>query len=84
MYLVSVCKRVFSVGFGPGLDSSRKLQGRMTGFPKKWGPGPPEMLDKVDTICTVFFNGYTSLKNYNLLQFSHIINQFQTTTLSKE
>ena len=22
-------------------------------FPKKWGPGPPERQDKVDTICTV-------------------------------
>ena len=29
------------------------LQGRMTGFPKNWGPGPPERQDKVDTICTV-------------------------------
>ena len=29
------------------------LRGRMTGFPKILGPGPPERQDKVDTICTV-------------------------------
>ena len=29
------------------------LRGHMTGFPKKWGPEPPERQDKVDTICTV-------------------------------
>ena len=29
------------------------LRGRMTGFPKNWGPWPPEREDKVDTICTV-------------------------------
>ena len=48
MYLVSVCKRVFSIGFGPGWTqclpqeagaSLAMLRGRMTGFPKKLG-GP--------------------------------------------
>ena len=29
------------------------LRGRMTGFPKKKGPGLEKRLDKVDTICTV-------------------------------
>ena len=29
------------------------MRGRMTGFPKNWGPGPPERQDKVVTICTV-------------------------------
>ena len=29
------------------------LRGCMTGSPQKWGPGPPERQDKVDTICTV-------------------------------
>ena len=41
MYLVSVCKRVFSVGFGPGLDSMSPARSwRMTGSPppKKGGP----------------------------------------------
>ena len=28
------------------------LRGRMTGFPKNWGPGLPGKQDKVDTICT--------------------------------
>ena len=28
------------------------LRGRMTGFPKNWGPGPPERQDKGDTIFT--------------------------------
>ena len=49
VYLVSVCKRVSSVGFGPGWTPClpegagaplAMLRGRMTGFPKKnWGPG---------------------------------------------
>ena len=43
---MSVCKRVFSVGFGPGLDSMSPARswrsashdaGRMTGFPQKTG-----------------------------------------------
>ena len=29
------------------------LRGRMTSFPKNWGPGPPERQDKVNIICTV-------------------------------
>ena len=29
------------------------LRGRLTGFPKSWGPGHPERQDKVDTICIV-------------------------------
>ena len=46
VYLVSVCKRVFSVGFCPGLIQClpqgggaplAMLQGRVTGFPKKMG-----------------------------------------------
>ena len=35
-----VCERVFSVGFGPGLDSmspARSGRGRTAGFPKKNG-----------------------------------------------
>ena len=48
VYLVSVCKRVFSVGFRPGWTQClpqgngaplTMLQGRMTGFPQKTG-GP--------------------------------------------
>ena len=59
---MSVCKRVFSVGFGPGLDSMSPARswrspshaaGLHGWFPKKWGPGPQERQDKVDTICTV-------------------------------
>ena len=56
MCLVSVCKRVFSVGFGPGWTEClpqgagallAMLRGRMTGFPQNtWGPGPPEMRDR--------------------------------------
>ena len=44
VYLVSVCKIVFSVGFGHGLDPMSPagalpamLRSRMTGFPKKLG-----------------------------------------------
>ena len=58
-----MCKRVFSVGFGPGLDSisparswrsANHAAGSHDWLPQKiWGPGPLEMQDKVDTICTV-------------------------------
>ena len=58
-----MCKMVFSVGFGPGLDSmsptrSWRSAGHDAGshdwlHQKNWGPGPPERQDKVDTICTV-------------------------------
>ena len=46
-----VCVRVFSVGFGPGLDSmsparSRRSASHTAGthgcFPKNWVAGPPE------------------------------------------
>ena len=59
---MSVCKRVFSVGFGPGLDlmstarswrSASHAAGSHDWLPKKWGPGLPERQDNVDTICTV-------------------------------
>ena len=60
---LSECKRVFSVGFGPGLDSmsparswrsANHAAGSHDWLPQKnWGPGPPEKQDKVDTICTV-------------------------------
>ena len=60
---MSVCKRVFSVGFGPGLDSMSPARswrfashdaGSHDWLPKiNWWPGPPERQDKVDTICTV-------------------------------
>ena len=33
---------------GPGAPPTM-LRGCMTGFPNKWGPGPPESQDKVDT-----------------------------------
>ena len=52
MWGLSACKRVFSVGFGPGLDSMSParsgalpamLRGLMAGFPKKTGwPGLPD------------------------------------------
>ena len=60
---MSVYKRVFSVGFGPGLDSMSPARSWRSAShdagshdwlpPKNWGPGPPERQDKVDTICTV-------------------------------
>ena len=60
---MSVCKRVFSVGFGPGLDSmsparSWRSASHAAGLhdwfhPQKWRSGPPERQDNVDTICTV-------------------------------
>ena len=56
---MSVCKRVFSVRFGPGLDSmspassASHAAGLHDWFPQKMGPGPPARQDKVDTICTV-------------------------------
>ena len=37
----------------PQGDPPAMLRGRMTGFPKNWGPGPSERQDKVDTNCTV-------------------------------
>ena len=46
-----VCERVFSVSFGPGLDSmspgrSRRSASHVAGthgwFPKNWVTGPPE------------------------------------------
>ena len=52
---MSVCERVFSAGFGPGLDSmsparSRRppamLRGCTVGFPKNWVAGPPERRGK--------------------------------------
>ena len=56
---MSVCKRVLVLVLV--LDWTKclpqappdMLRYCMTGFPQKWGPGPPEMLVKVDTICTV-------------------------------
>ena len=48
---MSVCKRVFSVGFGPGLNSMSPTSNWR--FPKKTGAGPPDRQDKVDRICTV-------------------------------
>ena len=67
VYLVSVggcvCERVFSVGFGPGLDSmsparSRRFASHAAGMhgwlpPKNWVAGPPERQGLVDTIYTV-------------------------------
>ena len=59
---MSACKRVFTVGFGPGLDSmsparSWRSASHATGshdwLPKKLGARAPERQDKVDTICTV-------------------------------
>ena len=59
---MSECKRVFSVGFGPGLDSMCFVRSWCFGsydagshdwLSKNWGPGHPERQDKVDTICTV-------------------------------
>ena len=48
---MSVCKRVFSVGFGPGLDSMSPARSWRSAshsavshdwLPKNWVPGPPE------------------------------------------
>ena len=52
---MSVCKRVLVLVLVLVLDWTQCLPkgGRMTGFQKNWGPGPPERQDKVDTICTV-------------------------------
>ena len=59
---MSVCKRVFSVGFGPGLDSmyparswrcASHVAGSHDWLPQKTGAQASERQDKVDTICTV-------------------------------
>ena len=59
---MSVCTKVFSVGFGSGLDSMSPTRswrsashdaGSHYWLPKNWEPEPPERQDKVDTICTV-------------------------------
>ena len=50
---MSVCKRVLVLILVMDLTQCLLLRGRMTGFPKNWGPGPPERQNKVDTICTV-------------------------------
>ena len=46
-----VCERVFSVGFGPGLDlmspaRSRRSASHVAGFPKKLGGRDPERRDR--------------------------------------
>ena len=55
---MSVCKSVLVLDWTQCLPqgagaSPAMLRGRVTGFPKNWGPGPPERQGKVYTICTI-------------------------------